>query len=250
MFQETRLGSARAYDVRDPRLVTFLQQSAWQLVTRRRGGGPGFRYPGPMPITVERRHVGTIRGNSYMMTPKADGVRAMLLFVQYYIDDARQQVCALVMRDGSCRLVTLHTHPHYYRDGGSAFDGELVTLRDGLTSRLEIFDCYAVRGTPVVDATLAHRLRQVDELVRATDGAPPGALPIAAKPYYPFDRAHALDASAFVSNAHQLAFNTDGIVLVPTGRMRHVGTSEDNFKLKASPVSYTQSDAADESLPV
>jgi hypothetical protein len=167
-----------------------------------------------------------------MLTPKADGMRVMLVFVRYFLENARQRLCVILHRDGTCQLLQLSVNAQVNDNGGSVFDAELVHLKDNQTVRLEIFDCYAYRGITVTSSPLERRLLIVQNFIKQTDQSSLENLKLSAKPYFPLSRASLDDGEAFMRNAHNLDFATDGVVLVHEGPMLKCGTSSEQFKLK------------------
>lgn len=228
MFYKDQIGNVPIHVIGDPRLCTFIQQSATQLIAPKCAKRPAFRFPGPMPITVEREHVNRIRGGDVKFTPKADGTRVLLTFTQYFIDGEKRRICALLHRDATCHLVQMSVHPSTYDNGGSIFDAELITLTDGRTTRLEIFDCYAYAGITVTGSTLTRRLKLVAQLIQGADQSQPNALQMNQKPYFSLQQS-ALDiAQSFVTNRHQLDYKTDGVVLVFDAALN----AKEQFKVK------------------
>ena len=232
LFQKAQIGNVIVHNITDPRLVTFVQQSASQLVQPNARKHPSFRFPGPMPITVEHEHVTRIRYGGFMLTPKADGMRVMLVFLRYFLENSRQRLCVILHRDGTCQLLQLSLNVQLNDNGGSVFDAELVQLKDNLTVRLEIFDCYAYRGVTVTSSSLKRRLILVKQLIQQADQSSAENIHLSAKPYFSLSREHLDDGEAFMTNAHNLDFATDGVVLVHEGPMRKCGATSDQFKLK------------------
>jgi hypothetical protein len=232
LFSRAQIGNVVVHDIIDSRLVTFVQQSATQLVQPDMKQHHSFRFPGPMPITVEREHVTAIRHGGFMFTPKADGLRVLLIFLRYYIENARQRLCVLLYRDGTCRLIQLSVNVQIYDNGGSVFDAELVQLNDMQTMRLEVFDCYAFRGVTVTSSQLQRRLLLIETLISQTNQSSREHFLLSAKPYFSLSKVNIENAEAFLHNTHQLDYATDGVVLVSVGPMRKCGTTSDQFKLK------------------
>ena len=167
-----------------------------------------------------------------MLTPKADGIRVMLVFLRYFLENARQRLCVILHRDGTCQLLQLSVNVQLNDNGGSAFDAELVQLKDNQTVRIEVFDCYAYRGVTVTFSSLQRRLILVHNLIEHADQSSPEHIRLSAKPYFPLSRTTLDDGEAFMKNAHNLDFATDGVVLVHDGPMSKCGTTSDQFKLK------------------
>lgn len=226
MFHPAMVGRVSCFMIIDPRLRTFVQRSAMQLYEPSTRHGAAWRFPGPMPVTIDRKSHSRLRAD-YMVTPKADGTRVLMLCLRYFIDGEQQKICALLHRDGTCHLIVLHTTGGFYEDGGSLFDGELVQLTDG-TTNLFLFDCYAHRGATLAASALEARLAHVDALVRDTEPAAE-RLRLHAKAYTEFD-AHALpEATGWLRGEHELPFRTDGVVFVHKSRL---GRGYEQYKMK------------------
>ena len=79
--------------------------------------------PAPNPISIERKHLGNLRRNQYVVAEKSDGVRYLLLLTR----DLQGRNVA-VMADRTYRFweVEVLASAAYFDSGGSLFDGELV----------------------------------------------------------------------------------------------------------------------------
>lgn len=168
-----------------------------------------------------------------MFTAKADGFRSLVLFLRYFLEGDKQNICVLLYRDGNCQLIQMAAPQTAYDNGGSAFDGELVLLRDRQTVRIELFDCYAYSGVTVTQSNLQKRLKLVQTLVSKCDQSAADRMRLDAKSFYPCTRNNVDTAEAFMNNAHQLDYATDGIIMVHPGAMSKTGTNGDQFKLKS-----------------
>lgn len=212
----------------------FIQQTAMQLnCSSRTCKRSVFRFPGTLPITVERRHVDKICRESYSFTPKADGVRVLLVCLRYYIDGDWRLLCTALRRDGTCCLLRLELARECFEDGGSLFDCELVSLSSGWEALL-LFDCYSYAGASMRKNTLQKRFHRCTTLCETAVESVEDSVRIRPKPYFKLDANHLDQAGSFLSNTnHFLEYATDGIVLVPTGKTDfHTGTDESQFKMK------------------
>lgn len=234
MFVEQPLGVSTWHRVDDTRLVAFAQQTAMQLNDASLRRYPSFRFPGSLPVTIEKRHKSTVRMGAYRFTPKADGVRHALCFFTYYTEGDWQRMCVALSRDGGCWLLRVETCSDVYEDGGSLFDAELVLCRSSGCALFLLFDCYAYQGANLRSLPLARRLAKCEHLERSSTCRQEDSARLVAKPYYKLCRKHADDADAFMRNAnHYLQYDTDGIVLVPPGASECThGRDETQFKLK------------------
>ena len=232
MFEEEPLGFSKCHRILDTRLINFSQQSAMQLNDPKLKRYPSFRFPGGLPITPEQCHVNKIRNGNYFFTAKADGFRVLLLFLMYYIDGDWRRLCVMISRDGSCHLLNISVPPNLNDNGGSMFDGELVSTASGWNHIL-LFDCYNYRGTNLRSLSLNRRHSRCEKLVEDCDHNETDSVIIKAKPYHKLEKSNIETASSFLNNKHYLEYATDGIILVPSGRNDCInGRDEAQFKLK------------------
>lgn len=234
MFVKESVGYSRVFRVIDNRLITFIQQTAMQLSDPNLKRYPSFRFPGGLPVTVESRHVNTIRSNSYYFTAKANGFRVLLLFFMYYIDGNWERLCVTLQRNGSCHLISIDAPNDINQNGGTLFDAELVDTTSGWSSIL-LFDCYSYAGQNMRSLPLHRRFSRCETLAEKIPQKETDSFRVQAKPYMKLckDNLETLNAFLFNSN-HYLNYDTDGVVLVPHGRSDVVnGKDESQFKLKS-----------------
>jgi hypothetical protein len=234
MFVPGTLGKSSVLRILDTRLVTFIQQTAVQLSDPSLKRYPSFRFPGGLPVTLEERHVNTIRAGTYYFTAKADGFRVLVLFFMYYIEGEWRRMCATLQRDGSCHLVSISAPMDANENGGSLFDGEIVDLNTGVSAVI-LFDCYSYAGQNMRSLPLQRRFSRCETLARTIPHLETDSVRFRAKPYYKLCKKLIPDLTAFLHNKnHYLEYDTDGVVLVPQGRADTVsGRDETQFKLKA-----------------
>lgn len=235
MFSTFSLSEGRlVHRIDDHRLLVFIHQLAMQLPS---GGQerryPAYRFNGPLPMSVERRHVVEIRRLSYFFTPKADGIRTMLILFRYYLEDAWQKMSVMLHRDGSAYLIVLEACDEAYERGGSVFDAELVTLHSQRHSLL-LFDCYAYRGETQRHLVLSQRLQRINEFVKSNACTSKRVVNIMAKEFRRFDAENAFFARAIVEGLPTtLEYDVDGLVLVPSGPLLTATRSTSvQYKLK------------------
>ena len=235
MFESDFIGNAHVHRVLDYRLINFAQQSAMQLVQRDMKKHVSFRFPGPLPITIERRHTARIRSGGFMMTPKADGTRVLLILVRYFIENDWRKMSMLLHRDGTVHLVMINLADRLYENNGSIFDAEIITHRGGNGMLLVLFDCYAFCGISISHQNLQTRLSRIERTLNEFyNCGEHDSVRIMHKPYYTMNKDNLPDALAFMSGQHYLEYNTDGIVLVHNGPMNKCGTNDDQFKMKSN----------------
>ena len=109
-------------------------------------------FPGPQPISIERKHFRVLKSQPYVVCEKTDGVRHML--VCFEASD-KKKICALVDRAFHVTFTTL-TVP---RD--TVLDGELMD------SIFYVYDAVRVKGEDVRNKTLTERLTQAKVVVKS-----------------------------------------------------------------------------------
>lgn len=78
--------------------------------------------PCPLPVSMSPADLPTLRQKPYLVAPKHDGVRYLLLLTQY---PAGVNVAVLVARNWRCYPITVAARASFFR-AASLFDGELV----------------------------------------------------------------------------------------------------------------------------
>ena len=232
MFQEQELGFSKCHKILDTRLINFAHNSAMQLNDPSLRKHNFFVFPGGLPITPEQCHVNNIRNGNYMFTAKADGFRINLLFILYYIEGDWRKLCIMIYRDTSCYLLKINAPTDMYDNGGSLFDGELVSTTSGWNHIL-LFDCYSYKGTNTRSLPLIKRHSHCVKLAESCDNQETDSVIIKSKPYYKLEKSNLETSSAFLNNNHFLEYATDGIILVPTGSNNCLsGRDDTQFKMK------------------
>tara|TARA_Y100001933_G_scaffold264884_1_gene333254 strand:+ start:2046 stop:3068 length:1023 start_codon:yes stop_codon:yes gene_type:complete len=234
MFEEEELGFSKCHRILDTRLLNFIQQTAMQLNDPELKRYPSFRFPGGMPITVESRHTNAIRTGNYLFTAKADGIRVLLLFLHYYIEGDWRNLCVMLARDGSAHLLKVNAPPELNENGGSLFDCELVQTNNGWMHLL-LFDCYSYKGVNLRQLQLNRRFARCEKLAETCVHEESNSVIITSKPYFNLSKENLDTAVGFLQNKHYLPYQTDGIVLVPPGKVSCIhGRDETQFKLKTN----------------
>ena len=88
-----------------------------QFIKMKWGSDNVDRFPGPQPISIEKKHITLLSKNDYLVCEKTDGVRHFLIC---FTDCQNRKICALVNRSFDYTLYPL-TVP---RD--TLLDGELL----------------------------------------------------------------------------------------------------------------------------
>ena len=182
--------------------VEFIQ-AAWE------GAAPG-RFPGPQPVSIERRHFCLLKRQPYLVSEKTDGVRHLLV-------STPDGLVALVNRAFLVEPVKIRVPKD------TLLDGELVKTKMGKVLFV-VYDAVRVKGENLMRVPLDQRLEKARGVLKGiikTAGAP---FEIKVKTMWtlgtPFP-----DLNSF-------EYETDGLVFTPVQEPIRMGTHETMFKWK------------------
>lgn len=165
-------------------------------------------FPGPQPVSIERRHFALLKKSEYMVCEKMDGVRHLLVSTD-------EKKVALVDR-------SFHITPiNYTLPKNTLLDGELVTRNDGKQVFL-VHDAVMIRGEDLKECPLTERLEKSKALVRTILSKSPFVTIV--KPMYPLKNLADLK--------HDDNYITDGLIFTPVHEPIRTGTHETLFKWK------------------
>lgn len=178
-------------------------QTAW-------GHEPSDRFPGPQPISIERRHFRLLGEQPYVVCEKTDGVRHLL------VCDPEKK-CALVNRAFQVTPISLNLAR------GTILDGELVECRDG-RRLFVVHDAVLVRDENLCRMTLTQRLDKARSAIRSLMYTPKSPFRVVVKTMTPLEDIEKLPT--------EYPYETDGLVFTPVEEPIRSGTHETMFKWK------------------
>lgn len=177
------------------------------------GGCQEGRFPGPQPVSIERRHFRLLKHQPYLVCEKTDGVRHLLV-------STPEGTVALVNR-------AFHTEPVKIRvPKDTLFDGELVKTKDGTKTFFMVYDAVRVKGENLMQLPLNIRLEKARGAIKGiikTAGAP---FEIRVKSMTDLE-----DFRSF-PDLNSFEYETDGLVFTPVNEPIRMGTHETMFKWK------------------
>ena len=180
----------------------FIQQ-AW-------GSTDPSRFPGPQPVSIERRHFPLLKTQPYLVCEKTDGVRHLLVST----DDG---LVVLVNRAFSISTLKIRVP----RD--TLLDGELVTAKNG-KNLFVVYDAVRVKGEDL-------RARALDERLEKARSVAKGIIKTAQAPFEL--RVKTMwSLGETIPDLNSFDYETDGIVLTPVREPIRMGTHETMFKWK------------------
>jgi len=186
----------------------FIQQ-AWE-------SSDGERFPGPQPVSIERRHFPEFKKRAYVVCEKTDGVRHLLVSLE--LDGKR----AAFLVNRAFETVTVST----MIPRGTILDGELVSIKGPVASRpvFLIHDAVCVKGTDVRREPLTKRLDAARALLKSVVRSVKDPFEIRVK--------HMTTWPGPLPNLETLPWETDGLVFTPVDEPVRSGTHETLFKWK------------------
>lgn len=179
-------------------------------------------FPGPQPISIERRHFPILKNNVYVACEKTDGVRYMCLIMK--VDD--KKLCLLVNRKLDIFLVSLNLPRKTY--DGTILDGELVKNKKNKKWYYLVYDAVMVDGEDTKQLNLGDRIMKVQPVIDGIKRLTKDPIVIKMKQFQKMN-----NLKNFCENhLPKLDFNTDGLVFTPVNEPIRTGTHETLFKWK------------------
>jgi len=171
-------------------------------------------FPAPQPISVERIHFGQLNSHPYVVSPKADGERFLLV--------ALGDRSVLINRGFEETDIKFKFKKDAYQ--GTVLDVEKITDFKGNT-RILVFDAYQVSGEIIKHVSLDERLEKASRLVKGILKTAKDPIKIEMKPVFGRE-----DLVEVVKK--DFGYETDGLIFTPKDEPARVGTHETMFKWK------------------
>ena len=171
-------------------------------------------FPGPQPVSIERKHFEILKNEPYVVCEKTDGVRHALVCTTFN----GTPVAAFLNRALQVQPIKINIPTIHYN--GTVLDGELV---DG--NLFMIYDAMQVHGENLMKKNLLERLEFASKFVRKVKN---DSIKIKLKKFFVKD-----DIEELVKqHIPQLSYKTDGLVFTPVKDEVRIGTHETMFKWK------------------
>jgi hypothetical protein len=196
------------------KFITEMLHTAW-------GSSMGDYFPGPQPISIERKHFGLFKKKAYVICEKSDGVRHVFMAFTY----GETRMCVLVNRAFEITLAPLSLPKVAYQ--GTLLDGELVTT-NFVNQTYLVYDSVVVNGKSTASLNLFDRLRQGETVVSGIRKMATDPIVLRMKTFF-----NPRDLDEFQNSyVPSLDYKTDGIVFTPVDDPIRIGTHETLFKWK------------------
>jgi ATP-dependent DNA ligase len=166
-------------------------------------------FPAPSPISVERIHFDQLNRHPYVVSPKADGERFLLVTL-----GDRSVLINRAFEETDIK----------FRFKKNAFEGTILDV-EKIGNRILVFDAYQVNGEIIKDKGLDERLERATALVKSVLKTSKDPFKIEMKPVFERDELEKAIKTDF-------GYETDGLIFTPKDEPARVGTHETMFKWK------------------
>jgi hypothetical protein len=204
----------------DFKLLSRFINETWGSVGKD-GTYPPF-FPGPQPISIERKHITILNKKPYLACEKSDGTRIALVCVGW---DSKRY-CVAVNRAMDMRILKVSLPRAAYR--GTILDTELVQTKSG-KPHLMVYDGILISGTPIKHNNLTDRLEQTQQFVSSIMKLKSDKFVIKLKTFYPLD---SMDQLIRAVKSNDFDYENDGLIFTPIQEPVRMGTHETLFKWK------------------
>ena len=173
------------------------------------GASNDSRFPGPQPVSIERRHFPLLKKQPYVVCEKTDGVRYLMV--------SNDEGVFLVNRAFKIDPVKVRIPK------GTILDGELVPSKSGKMLFM-VYDTVIAKGENVSNLDLKLRLEKARSIIK-------GIIKTAQAPFEVRLKTM-VDLGGPISDLNSFEYETDGLVFTPVNEPIRSGTHETMFKWK------------------
>ena len=173
-------------------------------------------FPGPQPISIERKHFPILRSSEYVVCEKTDGERHMMVALMY----EGKPKCVFVNRAFNMFEVKINLNRKAYE--GTILDGELYE------NTLMVYDALLVNGKPVGHLILDERLAAAEEMMKFIIYMKSDKYRLKMKTFHMM-KDFAVFMDEYLPTVQQ---KIDGLVFTPMNEPVRLGTHETMFKWK------------------
>jgi hypothetical protein len=167
-------------------------------------------FPGPQPISIERKHITNLKNKTYMVGIKNDGQRYALCF---FIHENKNISC-LINRKGEVYLLNIKATAQAFQ--GTIVDCELVN------DKLFVFDCIIMCGRVISEQSFSDRLNHCDTLLSCIKSI---------KHNITIEQKKFVNVTEFsdLLNTNEIS---DGYIFIPLNKPITIGTHNSMYKWK------------------
>jgi len=173
-------------------------------------------FPGPQPISIERKHFPILKRGKYVVCEKSDGVRHILVAIT--IGD--KKLCLLINRAFNMFLVSINLPRTAYT--GTILDGELVH------KTFLVYDAVTIGNVDFTQSIFTERLQSAETLVNGITKLKTDPITIKVKTFCDLK-----NFSFFLKEVlPKIEYKIDGLIFTPINEPIKTGTHETMFKWK------------------
>ena len=195
---------------------TPLEHAVISFIHKSWGSELMSHFPGPQPISIERKHFPILKKGAYVVCEKSDGVRHVLVSLLF----GDKKMCVLVNRAFTIYIVPLNLPKVAYQ--GTILDGELVD------DVLLVYDAVCISGVDFRARNLFERLKGAESVVSGILRMKTDPISVHIKTFY-----NIKDFKVFQSEyLPSLTYKVDGLVFTPVHEPIRIGTHDTMFKWK------------------
>ena len=179
------------------------------------------RFPGPQPVTIEKKDFELLHKHEYMVCEKSDGERAILLLININ----NKPMCFIINRNNEFYFLDLSFKKEVFE--GTIMDGELIQTKKGAWNYL-IHDCMIYNGSDFTQRS--HKVRYaciIDFIVKRYQNKEKDPVNLKTKLFYRVGPGLDKTWKCIQSNTEN---NIDGLIFTPVNKPITFG--RDNFLLK------------------
>lgn len=168
-------------------------------------------FPGPQPISIERKHFPILISNEYVVCEKTDGTRNTLLC---FLFDTKK-VNLMINRALQMKFVSITLSNEYYQ--GSLLDGELIE------NTFLLYDVMWIKGEDVKSFDFNQRLEILKQFTKGITKLSKDKITIKTKNFLNLKGIKQFEYSEYPN---------DGLIFTPVKEPIKLGTHETMFKWK------------------
>ena len=173
-------------------------------------------FPGPQPVSIERKHFKVLRSGKYVVCEKTDGTRAALLAFTF----EKKKITLLINR--ALKMTQIQLNLPRSAHAGTLIDGELVG------TKLMIYDGVCVSGQDLKGCDLLKRLEVTGQFIKGIMRLAKDPIVVRLKQFSTLENLAAFHDEVI----SKLEYDTDGLVFTPVFEPIRIGTHETMFKWK------------------
>jgi hypothetical protein len=173
-------------------------------------------FPGPQPVSIERKHLNQLKEKPYIVCDKSDGMRyGLVCFTR-----EEKSICALINRNLEAMMIKANVPIECYK--GTILDGEMLEIEGEMT--FLIYDCVTVSGQDISTFSFKGRLEMAEEISKSITTE---YFKLRMKKIYDYEQVRTC-----LKNMEELDYKTDGLIFIPNDCAVKAGRHDDLFKWK------------------